>query len=66
MCICIHSNYKERAHFARSLLAPVCKHIAYFIHINLPYIASSVDMTGFISGFRSRGANAKYQLQLQN
>ena len=35
-----YSLYKERAHFARSLLAPVSKHIAYFTHIN---IASSVD-----------------------
>ena len=37
-------KYKERARFARSLLAPVLvsKHIAYFTHINLAYIASSV------------------------
>ena len=33
--------YKERARFARSLLAPVSKHIAYFTHINLAYMASS-------------------------
>ena len=37
---CDNIVYKERARFARSLLAPVSKHIAYFTHINLAYIYS--------------------------
>ena len=45
--VCIYNIiyiYKERARFTRSLLAPIFEHIAYFTHINLAYIASSVDM----------------------
>ena len=44
--------YKERARFARSLLAPVSKHIAYFTHINfkLAYIASCVETKLFAPG----------------
>ena len=43
MCIVVSALiiYKERARFARSLLAPISKHIAYFTQINLiAYIAS--------------------------
>ena len=40
----INRAYKELAPFARSLLAPVSKHMAYFTHTNLACIASSVDM----------------------